>query len=204
MDTRERILARLKQQGSATVPDLQEAVEVSENTVRHHLTRLRSEGLVEERSGEPSGPGRPAQLYALTTEAEGEFPKRYAELLALVLEEAESSGAIAPILRGVARRLGTHVRSEIGHLPPEARLEALMDRLDFGDMLGRLERTEGGWEFRAYNCVYRDAGMHFVEVCELLPRIVREATGLPCERVICQRAGNRSCVFAGGFTSEPG
>ena len=202
MDTRQRILATLKQQGAATVPELQEAVDVSENTVRHHLTRLRSEGLVEEHAGEPSGPGRPAQRYALTTEAEGEFPKRYAELLALVLEEAESSGAIAPILRGVARRLGAHVRPEIAHLPPADRLAALMDRLDFGDMLGRMERTEGGWEFRAYNCVYRDAGMRFVEVCELLPRIVREATGLPCERVICQRAGNRSCVFAGSFAPE--
>jgi predicted ArsR family transcriptional regulator len=202
MDTRERILATLKRRGATTVPELQDAVEVSENTVRHHLTRLRSEGLVEERAGEPSGPGRPAQQYALTATAEGEFPKRYAELLELVLAEAEASGAIGPILQAVARRLGALVRPELAHLSPEARLEALMVRLDFGDMLGRMERTEGGWEFRAYNCVYRDAGMRFVEVCELLPQIVQEATGLPCERVICQRAGNRSCVFAGSFTPD--
>ena len=200
--TRERILETLKRQGTCTVPELQEAVGVSENTVRHHLNRLRSEGLAEERTAEPSGPGRPAQHYELTAEAEGEFPKRYVELLALVLEEAKDEESLAPLLRGVARRLGERVRPELEHLPPEERLHALMRRFDYRDMLGRLEETEGGWELKAFNCVYRDPGMRFVEVCELVPRIVREATGLPCERVVCQRAGNRSCVFAGGWVPQ--
>lgn len=204
MDTRERLLNTLKRNGPATVPELQAELAVSENTVRHHLRSLRSDGLIEERVTEPSGPGRPAQQYELTAAAEGEFPKRYAELLALILEQAAERDDLAQILDGVARKLGAQVRPEIAHLGPEDRLLALMERLDYGDMLGRLETTPGGWEFRAFNCVYRDAGVRFEEVCELLPRIVRAATDLPCERVVCQRDGHRSCVFAGGFIPEGG
>ena len=200
--TRTRLLEALKRRGTSTVADLVTALEVSENTVRHHLARLKAEGLVEETSAEPSGPGRPAQRYRLTVEAEGQFPKRYAELLTLVLAEAEHSRALTPLLRGVARKLGEHVRPELHGLPPEERLRALMERLDYGDMLGRLDATPGGWEFRAYNCVSRDAGIRFEEVCDLLPKIVRDATGLPCERVVCQRDGHRACVFAGGYHPE--
>lgn len=202
METRTRLLETLKRNGPATIPELQEVLGVSENTVRHHLTRLRSEGLIDESSSEPSGPGRPPQRYALTAAAEGEFPKRYAELLALVLEQAARVDALEPLLQGVAQQLGRQVRPEIRDLPPRERLIALMERLDYGEMLGRLEPTEGGWTFRAYNCVYRDAGVRFEEVCELLPRIVRASTGLPCERITCQRDGGPSCVFAGGFVPE--
>ena len=200
--TRSRVLETLKRTGACTVAELEAAVGVSENTVRHHLAKLKAEGLVEESPSEPSGPGRPAQRYRLTVHAEGEFPKRYVELLTLVLAEAEQNDALNPLLQGVARSLAAHVRPELEGLPPEARLRALMDRLDYGDMLGRLDATPGGWEFRAYNCVYRDAGIRFEDVCDLLPKIVREATGLPCERVVCQRDGNRACVFAGGYHPE--
>ena len=200
--TRERVLETLKRRGACTVPELQEAVGVSENTVRHHLGRLRSEGLLEERTATPSGPGRPAQHYTLTAAAEREFPKRYEEFLALVLEEAHETGALVPLLRGVARRVGEEIRPAIGHLPPEERLQALLERLGHRDMLGRVEQTGGGWELHAFNCHYHDPALRFVEVCELLPRIVRDAAGLPCERVICRLAGHRSCIFAGGYAER--
>ena len=200
--SRARLLETLKKQGACTVADLEARVEVSENTVRHHLARLKAEGLVEETPSEPSGPGRPARHYRLTAQAEGQFPKRYVELLTLVLAEAEQNDALTPLLKGVARTLADHVRPELAELPPEDRLQALMERLDYGDMLGKLDATPGGWEFRAYNCVYRDAGVRFEEVCDLLPKIVREATGLPCERVVCQRDGHQACVFAGGYLPD--
>lgn len=185
------------------MPELVDASGLSENTVRHHLGRFRAAGLVDEAVPVQSGVGRPARRYRLTRAAEGHFPKRYDELLQLVLEEAEAEDRLSALLDGVARRLGGAVRDELEGLPPRDRLLALMDRLDYGDMMGHLEETAGeAWTFEAHNCVYYRAGVRFEPVCDLLPRAIRSATGLPAERVVCQRDGSRTCRFAGSYLHD--
>jgi predicted ArsR family transcriptional regulator len=200
--SRERLLAHLKRVPEASVPSLVGALALSENTVRHHLARLQNEGLVETVPAAPSGPGRPARRYRLTHAAEGHFPKRYDELLELVLAEAEAEGRLDATLEGVARRLAASVRSEIEGLPPAERVRALMERLDYGEMLGHLEQEGPTWRFSAYNCVYYKAGQRFEGVCDLLPRAVSRATGLPAERVVCQRDGSPACRFAGSLQED--
>lgn len=204
MESRDRLLGLLKRIGPVSVPDLVDASGLAENTVRHHLTRLRAAGLVDEGASVHAGRGRPARRYQLTRAAEGHFPKRYDELLQLVLAEAEAEDRLAELLDGVAHRLGDAVRDELERLPPRARLLALMERLDYGDMLGHLDETPGdAWTFEAHNCVYYQAGVRFEPVCDLLPRAIHTATGLPAERVVCQRDGSRTCRFAGSYRPEP-
>ncbi len=198
MATRDDLLRRLKLGGPTTVRDLSEASGLSPNAVRHHLTQLAREGLVRE-TERREGVGRPAHLYELTAAAEGSFPKRYADLLEAVLDSAAARGELEALLDDVAEGLAGRVRDDLDGLPPRARLLELMRRLDYGDMLGRLANTEGGWEFEAFNCVYRATGERFEGVCELLPKVVTGATGMPAERVRCQRDGHRSCHFAGGY-----
>ncbi len=200
--SREAVLAHLKRSPDATVPELVESLELSENAVRHHLARLRSDGLVEEAAPQRDRPGRPARRYRLTHAAEGQFPKRYDQLLELVLAAAEEDGRLDATLEAVARRLAASVRPEIEALPPHERLRALMERLDYGDMLGQLDDDGRSWRFAAYNCVYHQAGQRFEGVCDLLPRAVAHATGLPAERVVCQRDGAAACQFAGSY-QEP-
>lgn len=203
MESRDRLLALLKRTGPATVTDLVGASGLSENTVRHHLARFRAAGFVDEAEALHDGPGRPAKRYRLTRAAEGHFPKRYDELLQLVLEEAEAEDRLSALLDGVAHRLGGAVRDELEPLPPRQRLLTLMERLDYGDMLGHLEEAPGdGWTFEAHNCVYYQAGVRFEPVCDLLPRSIRSATGLPAERVVCQRDGSRTCHFAGSYRRD--
>ncbi len=198
MSGRDDILRHLKVHGPATVSDLAVSTGLSANAVRHHLARLGSEGIVQE--GSRRGRlGRPAHLFELTAAAEGAFPKRYSELLDAVLERAEARGTLLELLDDVAAQLAGSAARELEGLAPRARLLALMQRLDYGDMLGRLANTEGGWEFHAYNCVYRATGERFEPVCDLLPKVVRLATGMEAERVRCQRDGNHSCHFAGSY-----
>lgn len=201
MDTRVLLLAHLKRRGPASVRELSEALDVSENAVRHHLAALGREGYLSE-ALERDGVGRPAKRYWLTLAAEGLFPKRYHELLEAVLTQAESLGDLDALVAGVAARLADQVRGGLPGGDPRARLRALMEHLDYGDMLGALQATEGGWEFKAYNCVYRDIGCSFEPVCDLLPRIVTLATDLPAERVVCQRDGKRYCHFAGSYDGD--
>lgn len=201
--SRDDILRFLKVRGAATVQELSGATGLSANAIRHHLARLAGDGIVTERTRR-SGVGRPSHVYALTVAAEGVFPKRYQELLNAVLESAAARGMLNELLDDVAASLAGSVKAELAGLPPRARLLALMQRLDYGDMLGRLANTEGGWEFHAFNCVYRDTGERFEAVCDLLPKVVRIATGMEAERVRCQRDGNRSCHFAGSYREVDG
>ena len=198
METRVQLLKYLKQHGPCGIQALVEALEVSENAVRHHLNHLKNEGFIEE-SLEHHGVGRPAKSYQLTLAAEGAFPKRYKELLEAILEQAQSKAMLEPLMQAVAKHLSEQIRPDLSNVSANQRLSLLMEKLDYGDMLGHWQNTSGGWEFKAYNCMYRDTGCKFEAVCNLLPNIIMLSTDLPAERVICQRDGMLYCHFAGDY-----
>jgi len=194
MDTQKQLIDYLKQHGPSTVKELTQVLSVSENAVRHHLNALERGGwLCQERQA--GKVGRPAVRYGLTVASEGLFPKRYPELLDAVLSQAEAEGLIERLLEGVAERMACELRAKLEGLEGEAKLAALLALLDYGDMLGVLEKTETGWELRAYNCLYYATGQKFVQVCDLPPKVIAKATGLESGRPFCQRDGQRACHF---------
>ncbi|MDF1522822.1 MAG: helix-turn-helix domain-containing protein [Trueperaceae bacterium] len=200
MQTRDRVLRHLKRQGATTVADVAAALALSANAARHHLMRLERHGIVtSELDRGRGGAGRPARRYALTLAAEDAFPKRYPELLAAVLASAEQQRLIDALLRGVVEALAAPLRDELAALPPRERLWRLLQAIDYGDMLPALTTDADGWQLVAHNCVYRDAGCQVAAVCELLPRVIEAATGLPAERLACQRDGRATCTFSGSF-----
>jgi predicted ArsR family transcriptional regulator len=81
--TRGKILALLRAD-SHTVNDLAEALGLTDNAVRSHLTSLERDGLVQELGTRP-GFRKPHVLYSLTGEAEYLFPTAYGPLLRHVL-----------------------------------------------------------------------------------------------------------------------
>lgn len=204
MESRDRVLRHLKQNGPATVAEVAAALGLSANATRHHLIRLAREGAL---TGEPDrghrGPGRPPIRFALTLAAEGAFPKRYPQLLAALLEEAERHGVIDRLLDGVVETWAAPQRTALRRLPAPRRLRPLLERLDYGDMLPVLTRDIDGWQLVAHNCVFRDAGCQAAGVCDLLPRVIESATGLVAERLECQRDGRAACVFTGGWHERP-
>src|SRR5512142_79919 len=83
--TRGQIVMWLRR-GSRTVNDLAEVLGLTDNGVRAHLAGLERDGLVEQ-EGVRRGIGKPAYVYRLTPEADALFPKAYAFLAGLLLEE---------------------------------------------------------------------------------------------------------------------
>src|SRR5260370_26248295 len=80
-ETREQILALLRRRGHLTAAELSEALGIGPVGVRQHLALIDRGGLVDT-AGVGRGVGRPSHLYALTSEAEALFPRRY-DLLAM-------------------------------------------------------------------------------------------------------------------------
>lgn len=194
MEARQRLCEHLKRVGPTTIRDLTETLSLSENAVRHHLHSLEREGfvcLVHDQQAERVG--RPAKLYGLTEAAESLFPKGYAQLLELVLAEAEAQSLLELLVGSVVNRLADQIRPQIENLNPEERILVAAQHLNLGGSLSHLERTPAGWELRAYNCPFLAAGCRFEPVCDIAPRVLSLATGLPSERVTCQRDGKPAC-----------
>lgn len=189
-----QLIEHLKQGGPATIREIRAALGLSETAVRHQLTRLMQQGwLTQEQRRE--GKGRPATVYRLTQASEGLFPKRYPELLDAVLGQAEAEGLMGRLMEGVAEGMAAELRRKLAGLEGSAKLAALLEYMDYGDMLGQLEETPSGWELKAYNCLYYATGQRFEAVCDLPAQVIGRATGLEAERPFCQRDGKRACHF---------
>jgi predicted ArsR family transcriptional regulator len=81
--TRGKILALLRAENH-TVNELAEALELTDNAVRSHLTSLERDGLIHQ-LGARAGFRKPHVLYSLTAEAESLFSTAYGPLLRHVL-----------------------------------------------------------------------------------------------------------------------
>lgn len=198
-EPRQRLIEHLKRHGPTSIRDLMRTLSLSENAVRHHLQALEREGYAcRDSLVPPESAGRPAVLYALTEKAEHLFPKHYAELLALVLAEADAQAVLEPLLTSLAQRLAGQIEPHVRTLDPVARLHATATHLKLGGNLSDLTVTPAGWELRAYNCPYLRAGQQFEAICDMVPRVITLATGLPAERPACQRDGHPACLLTIG------
>lgn len=194
MNSRQSILEHLKRYGPTSTQELIKAIGISENAIRHHIKSLEQDALIENEI-ERNKVGRPAKKYMLSMAAEGVFPKKYKELLNLVLSIAEKQGHLTSIMEEVANTIANDLKPNLTNLKDKELLVQLLHQLDYGDMLGTMTEHSGSYEINAYNCLYKDTGDKFVEVCDLLPAVVNKATGLEAERPSCQRDGARACHF---------
>jgi len=193
---RDAVLTVIKREGPLSLQAIQRKCNLSATTVRHHLGRLRREGLVECGASGGCGVGRPAVQYVATARAEGHFPKRYAELLNAVLLEAESSLLIAALMERVVARLAEPLTERLQRTAAAERLHEMLASMDYGEMLATVESFEDSHELHAANCLYRDTGQQFVQVCDLLPRVITATGFFRAERIECQRDGARTCDFS--------
>src|ERR1700741_4790102 len=87
--TRGKIVATLRDRGSASAADLATLFGLSPNAVRQQLVVLERDGLVEETSVR-RGPTKPTIEFSLTPESDKLFPQHYDRMLSAVLREVKA------------------------------------------------------------------------------------------------------------------
>lgn len=111
--TRERILREVVTLKDATIKQLAAALELHENTVRDHLTRLRSEGRVRHRAVALEGRGRPALHWSAVDEASASPAAGLAISLATALSATtDVPSRAAEMARLAGREWGERVAAE--------------------------------------------------------------------------------------------
>lgn len=199
--SRGRIILLLRR-ARRTVEDLAQALELTNNAVRAHLSTLERDGLVQQQ-GTRRGASKPALLYELTPEAERLFPKAYLPVLRQLLDTLAARlppEELEAVIQATGRRLAAE------HLLPtgdrDQRRRWAVDLLHELGGLAELETHETGWRIYGYRCPLTEIVPDHPEVCRLTAALLSEAIGEPIEEQ-CQRAEPPQCCFMSPTTREP-
>lgn len=201
MDTKRRIVERLKRVESATATDLAAEFGLTDTALRQHLDALEAAGIVTRASAEPTGRGRPPVHWQLAPAATTEFPDRHAELTVELLQTVRSTLGERALDRIIAARSNRQT---------EAYQESLADVDTLAGRVGRLAdlRSDEGYlaEMRdegdgvlliEHHCPIRDAAAACGGLCTAELDTFQRVLGpsVKVTRVQHVLDGDRRCAY---------
>ena len=191
--TRARLLVLVR--GAArSINELADALGITDNAVRTHVTALERDGLVQHAGTARSTGGKPARLYELTPEAEELFPKAYSLVLAeLVRTLKDDLGADEALnmLRRVGERLAT---GAVAHGDGDDRVTAAVAVLESIGGAVTVSSTDTGWLLSADGCPLSGVVAAEADACKVAEALVQSVTGLPVTET-CDRSARPRCAF---------
>jgi len=192
--TRGQIIALLRR-SSLTVNELADALELTDNAVRSHLSALERDGLVEQHTGPRRGVGKPAQVYTLTSAADALLPKAYAPVLGILLDtlaERMTAAEMDALLREVGRRAAAARPGASADL--RMRIDAAYGLLGEMGGVADLEEADGAVHIRGHSCPLAEMVPRHPEVCSVAEALLAEIIGLPV-REHCDKGARPRCRF---------
>ena len=183
--TREAALSILLRQGEATAADLASSLGVSVQVMRRHLRSLEEDGLVEACSSHER-PGRPSNLWHLTSRGHEHFPDG-SEHFALGLLQSIATSLPPETLRNLleqqSRDKADEYRQRIGDGPLQQRLERLVElrRLEgyVAELRSDAEPPAGeagaprGWILSEFHCSVMRLAEEFPMICDQELQLIR-------------------------------
>ena len=193
--TRGRIVAMLRGSG-ATVNDLAEKLELTDNAVRAHLLSLERDGLVTQ-SGVRKGSRKPHYTYELTAESEHLFPKAYDTLLnhlIAVLKQRLTPRAFRETLKAVGHLLASQqiVVKRAGNL--ERRAQNALKALESLGGNARISKENGSLVIQSGGCPLGAVVVEHPETCQMMGTAISEIVGNPVQEQ-CARGDSPRCRF---------
>ena len=195
--TRDRILQTLLHQPRASINKLAEAVGINPISVRHHLTNLQMEGLVDAQE-ERHGVGRPRLVYVLTEEGMERFPTRYMRLTTRLLAQMKESmpqPMVSKLFTQVAEDLAAEYTEQLKGLSMEERLETVKTLLAEEGFTVEWEKTEDGYRIHEITCPYLQIGQNHPEVCTVDQTLISRMLAVPANKVECILSGSAHCTY---------
>lgn len=203
--TRKAVLDALRSVGQATVNQLAETIGVKAITIRHHLTALQAEGLVEVEEKRQLV-GRPAHIYRLTEDAETFFPQRYHHLVERLLDQVKAQlppETVRQLIDSLANSFAEDIRRELDTLPQDQRMSRLVELLAKEGFLAQWQRTDDGLALVEYRCPYFAVGQRHPEICEIDERLIRVALDAKVAKESCLLSGDSACKFVLSTSEKP-
>ena len=197
--TRGQIVGLLRR-SPRTVEEMAQAVGLTDNAVRAHLSTLERDGLIaQEGVRRAEGPGKPATVYTLRPEAEARFSRAYAPVLTALLDELAlqlPADARDRVMQAVGRRLASQTpREHAGVLAVRAATGASLLNSLGGDAV--VEDHDGRVSIRGCGCPLSATTAHGAAACKVVETLLSEVMGVPV-RETCDRGDRPRCCFQVG------
>jgi predicted ArsR family transcriptional regulator len=195
--TRDRILQTLLRTPRSSINELAEAVGINPISVRHHLTNLQMDGLVDAQE-ERHGVGRPRLVYVLTAEGMERFPTRYLRLTTRLLAQMKESmpgPMVSKLFSQVAEDLASEYTEKMKGLSMEERLETVKELLGEEGFTVEWEKSNDGYLIHEITCPYYQIGQNHPEVCSVDQTLISKMLAVPANKVECILEGNVHCTY---------
>src|SRR5919106_3460965 len=195
--TKDKILQTLLRHPKVTINELAEAVEINPISVRHHLTNLQMEGLIEAEEVR-HGVGRPRLVYSLTQDGMERFPTKYLRLTTRLLtqmKETMPGPVVAKLFNQIAEDLASEYSSQIQGLSMEERLEFVKELLAQEGFTVEWEKKDGAYQIHEISCPYYQIGVAHPEVCTMDQTLISKMLALPAKKVKWILDGGSHCTY---------
>lgn len=196
--TRQSILQLLRRHGELTAQELSDALGIGAVGIRQHLALLERDALVRI-SGLRRSIGRPANIYALTTEAEEQFPKRYDRLALEVIDYMATVGgstAVDDLLAHRRKELERDLGPAFSGKDRGERVALLAAILaDQGYMCEYEQLADGSYVLTEYNCPVDCVARRHPQFCAQEIRLYEDLLGVPLIRDGTIAEGNHCCRY---------
>ncbi len=193
-----RIVEFLQRNGSASIRELEEWLQVTTTAVRAQLTALQAEGYVDRRRVS-EGVGRPYHVYVTTEKVRELFDCHCDDLALTMLEEVlhiVGKDKVPALMGRVSDRLAQRYVAGV-------KAEAMQDRVH------QLARVLGGQGvltdvitqgddtiiLKTYNCPYHELAQEHREVCEMEQGMMSKVLGSEVNLSSCMMDGHSGCSF---------
>lgn len=199
MSTRDKILEIILKRQQCTIKELADAVDINPISVRHHITRLNTDGLVDSKE-ERHGVGRPRRIYFLTETGMELFPSRYLQLSNRLFDQLKENfpeDTIEKLLRNMAGDMANDITtdSKMDGISDTKRLELLEELLTMEGFTVEITRMSDKVIIRETSCPYIHIGKDHPEVCVLDETLIHKVLGTPVEQISCMLDGDGYCTY---------
>ncbi len=195
--TRDAILTALKSMGSATISELAVQLGVTAVSVRHHLSGLQAEGLIQAQEIR-HGVGRPHLAYSLTEAGQERFPAKYLRLSSRMLDELKatlSSEQIEAMFTHIAEGIVADNAQRLAGKSLDEKMVLLVQLLGEEGFMAAWNVIGEQYQLTEYNCPYLGVGRKHPEVCRIDQTLISQVLALPVVKNSCLLDGDEHCTF---------
>lgn len=209
--TRLKIMAIIQKQGSATVDQVAQELDLSPASIRRHLDILRGDRMVSYDQVRRKA-GRPEFVYFLTEEGHESGYREYQKLLTLFLDEVAS---LVPadllgkdgeeLLRFLIAKISNQVSSpyvEPGQPSQEVRLARLERALTDRGFSPEITQEDNQVRIRLCNCPFRASALGQRLVCDFDRELIANILGVEPVGQYTIHDGNNTCSYVASLGSS--
>lgn len=200
VDTRERVLQSILEQGPSTASQLAQRLGLTPAAVRRHLSALTEAGTItdrEQRVYGQRGRGRPSRVFVLTDKGREDFYQDYDNLAIQALRALAMAGGPSAVHMVAEQRVAdveARYRQARAAAPDATPVQALTTALSATGYVASIKPVSSGEQICQHHCPVAHVAEEFPQLCEAETRLFGRLLGSHVQRLATIAHGDGVCT----------